>query len=139
MHSLTDRRDPDFICDWCVKRAEGHLIDGAQPEYHEAFCRYCSCSKRVSESHHYTFPEGQGPRVAISGITVSLNTPGRLHKRICWPCARQAGGWRAGGSWFRYFQSRCDFCGAYRLATDVINYNFTTMPTVKVKPEGAGR
>lgn len=129
MQSVTTRRDPDFICSWCVKRAGGHLIDAAaQPDQHDAFCRYCCSHTAVAERSNYAFPEEQEPRPGISGFAVAKQ-PGLMHKQICWPCVRQAGGWRRG--WAHWTpQARCSFCGESRRTTDVLNFTYTRMPAV---------
>ena len=127
---MTDaRRDPDFICAWCVKRADGHLIDpAARPEQHDAFCRYCCIHTAVAERHHYAFPAGQEPSFGIAGFAVAKQ-PGPMHKQICWPCVKLAGGWKRGWTyWTR--QARCSFCGKSRRTTDVLNFTYTRMPAV---------
>jgi hypothetical protein len=132
---MTERRDPDFICAWCVKRADGKLQDNISPaEIHNAICRYCCAYTDVRERSAYAFPPGQEPRLSVPGSrALSGPVPSFASKQICWSCIKRAKGVRrSGGYWLN--QATCAFCGKPRRTVDVQNYNFPQLPEVTAKP-----
>ena len=124
MRSLTERRDPDFICQPCAEWWGAKIDPKISQAFVHAYCRRCGKMGSVTERENYVITEA-----------------GRPQNNICFGCIRRHGGKKHGVDWVYARDGRCDYCGAYRQVVNPVKYQFSSPPVVRLttRPLHAGR